>query len=385
MKSIKKKQSNNKKTKKVNKSNKLYKILKGGGNNGLKHKPLRTRIDHFDDEDIKSFNCRYKIDSKNTYFVLEKLCENNIQFWKNYNKYQHIATVHSSFVKVDKEGTVRYGISDGIESFKLALELYNLQNNYDIWIAYCKSTSFIDTNNDTLLFNLTIEDFARQGGYYSNFGGINEKYDNIIITVTMCIDKLSPITTHMGISKNYLYFGGYENFTSPKNISMYIHSFMAKVCNFIYPDSHPDSQKKIYMVTKPVKLMRNIIDKSLQTYANNKNININDIIIIGNNLARHRLKTNNTAHSRYLENIKNIPSFAQNLGYIRPLLEEGDLSISPLHNIGDKWSITYKGETIQFDKPQWFKHRDLSNAISTTIIDIEHLGNLYFADYWLNK
>ena len=45
------------------------------------------------------------------------------------------------------------------------------------------------------------------------------------------------------------------------------------------------------------------------------------------------------------------------------------------------WSITYKGQDIEFEKPLWFKHPHLNNQLSTTIIDIEHLGNLYFADY----
>jgi hypothetical protein len=381
MKSIKNKKSNNKKTKKVNKSKKLYNNIKGGGNNGLQHKPLRTKIYHYDDEDIESFSCRNRIDRINTGFFLEKLCENNIVFWQNYNKYQTIVT---KMGVRDNDGKTYYNISDGVISFKIALDLYKPENDYDIWIAYSKNNTNINTNTNLDKFIFNFEDdreFANLGGYNRDFKGINKNYDDIIITVTMCINRNSPITSHVGISKNYLYFGWYENFTSPKNISMYLHSFMAKVCNYIYPDN----QQKIYMVTKPVKLMRNIMDKSLQTYANNKKININDIIIIGNNLERHRLKTNNKAHKQYLENIQNIHSFETSLDYIRPPLEKGDLSISPLHNIGDTWSITYKGKTIQFDKPHWFKHRDLSNRISTTIIDIEHLGNLYFADYWLNK
>ena len=401
MKSIKNKKRNNKKTKKVNKSKKLYKNLKGGGNRNIPNTNEDNEIICLPGKFWGSKQINYtsyltdntkKEGINECNFFMEKLNDDNFQFWKNYNKYQDIATSRSG--AKDSLGN-KIEASAGVSSFKEVLNLYkNYETgekniiNYDIWIAYITSRKHIKTNE----FRQLTVDFSKIDT--KNGKGMYKPYDDIEMTVTMCVDNISPITTHMGISKNFLYFGWYYDFKIHKNLSSYLHSFIAKVSNSIYPEN-----KKLYMVTNPVVPMRNILDKSLTEYAKKDNIDLNKVIIIGNNRQRNKLKlgkqkhnsNNNSKDNQYnykkeeyetYLTIKDNPSHKQDNAYIRPLLEEEELYISPLHNIDDEnWSITYNGATIPFKKPKWFEHRDLLNWFSTTIIDIEHLGNVHFKDF----
>ena len=392
MKSIKNKKINNKKTKKVNKNNKLYKNLKGGAGNPVIDNPDRI-IERELDKDIDKFtgvaNLNFKKYDSNppvtglnkVYFFLEKLNDINFEFWNNYNKYQYFATERNG-TKLHNGSYVK-DVSDGISAFKKSLDLYRNNNtginniiDYDIWIAYaCKD--FIDTNaseNPSPIINNLSDlpaNILRNDYKYKSFDLFN-RFNLIEITVTMFIDKNSPITTHMGISKNFLYFGYYKNFRINSQLSLYLHSFIAKVSNYIYPEN----KKKIYMVTNPNIAMRSILYKGLSDYVVKKQIDINDIIIIGNNKNR-AFKNKKSLQNKSADkgiNLNNKSSY----GYIRPISDDKSI----LHNIDDKnWSITYKGQDIEFEKPLWFKHPHLNNHLSTTIIDIEHLGNLYFADY----
>ena len=364
------------------------------------------------------------------FFNASKLSNLNINFWKNYCNEQDIMTRRNGVPNKD------FGIIDGVGSFLHSLSMFNETNNYDIWIIHASSKIIDDKFTD--LIDIKIKD-ERKTNLYSYDEAKRIDCDSIEMCFTLFIDKNTPVTTHMGIFRNWKYFGNYlYGIKSHMNLSSYLHSFSAKLTQLLYP-------KKIYMITNPAHKMREIFKKSLIEYHDklkkeNPNIKLENVVVIGNNKQRNKIRYSikhkynsepenikkiidnlreiflekETLLGRQLYNhekeelidsfffskkiyekkiINNIKSLNNNekIKSYNDYIESSNGELlptnieynPPLHYIDDKqWSITYNNDPpIIFDKPDWFKHRDLLNHLPTIIVDINYLGNMHFQDY----
>ena len=124
-------------------------------------------------------------------------------------------------------------LGDGIYSFKSSLDLKKCMDKYDIWIAYAR------VNNTTI-----------DNDEYDN----HDKSDDIIIYCTVIINNESLVSTHMGISRAHKTFAQQNRHI---NLSIELHSFMAKISKMLYPQVE-------YIVTKPADAMRQILVKNLE-------------------------------------------------------------------------------------------------------------------------
>ena len=410
---------------KLTKNKKYNNSLKGGANTKPKSKKLFIFKEYRDenedkDKDEYEYNVlldlpfiKYTKDNKeirgyeDVAFIAVKLSISNIDYWETFCENQMY-----ELKQLYRDGQY----SDGLLGFEESLKHFKSDNPYDIWIIYSIES--------------TAQDF--------------KSYNNIEMCFSLFIDKISPITTHMGIFRNSKFFTQSKTkYKQHKNLSLYLHSFAAKISQLLFPES-----PKYYMVTSPVKLMRDILVIEMQKYLeelqkNNPSTKLEDIIVIGNNNQRNRIrnsikhKTKNESnitkaklkelegleypesHSRLKEFVNEEFKNDDELNY--SLLDEKkkkrfydlnqlknnnkihslddyekvfgkqyfiprDIDYNPpLHFIDDThWSITYNGETINFNKPKWFKHKFLLNISKTTIIDINHLANMYFKDYIFN-
>jgi hypothetical protein len=302
------------------------------------------------------------------WFNLVKLTNNNIWYWTLYAKYQLLQERNCE------------GIGAGASALLESLRLFHHsdRNNFDVWIAYAYYSTSLElqlqlqsipeitkAENETFYSMIEQKDIKIQNGF-----------NNIYMVLSLFINKESPITSHMGIFKSCKYYFD----KSLYNLSVYLHSFTAKVSQLIYPN-------KIYMVTRPTRLMRSILLKSLFVFY--PKINPFTFLIVCSGDEEDRLK--------YIEEAKNIETF----NIINPdgidNIEKSFVYLYPKDNIMDttllngkeriKWTIIYDKDDCEqeFDIPYWFKHHQYLNSdsyhLSTIIIDINHLGNLYFIDY----
>jgi hypothetical protein len=447
--------NNKKKNKKYN--NKYNNTLKGGSSVEIPSKPKQSRnkviLSYNDDDTHYSVNIRLPYieeqktgpqkGSDNVFFNASKLSDNNIGFWSNYSNEQELM---SRRIGIPNKN---FGITDGNGSFSHSLSMFNEKNDFDIWIIYA-SSKLINDKDSEIIRGMFIEKNGKSNLYqYESDKRID--CDSIEMCFSLFIDKISPITTHMGIFRNWKYFSnGLFNIKSHKNLSSYLHSFSAKISQLLY-------KNKKYMITNPVNKMREIFKKSLIEYhksLTNNNIKLENIVVIGDNKLRNEIRktikhkynsepdnikkiidkleeifieieTNSgeklssfkkkeiidyyfsssefeesdesksldekekkkiSKSIKNLNNNKNIKSYNDYKG--NPFMELLPTDIDynpPLHYIDDNtWSISYKDEpTIEFKKPDWFRHRDLLNHLPTIIVDVNHLANMHFKDYIL--
>ena len=167
---------------------------------------------------------------------------------------------------------------DGLIGFEESLNTWsyhhrnnenNEYNEYDIWIIYV-TDQLIEINNEQ--------------------ADDETVYDHIEMYFTLFIDQVSPITTHMGISRNSKLLYKFTKHKVHKKLSLYLHSFAAKISQIIYPES-----PKYYMITSPVESMRVILENEMKIYleklkTKNPNTKLEDIIVIGNNSKRNRVR-----------------------------------------------------------------------------------------------
>jgi hypothetical protein len=233
-------------------------------------------------ETISKQTTTFKQDVVN--FVLEKLTSKNINYWVQYHEDQELNTRRMGAYTEKSSNPKFIPIIDGISSFGICLEMFLLtidvskeilneknytevkfndkSSNYDIWIAYATRTNV-------------------------NSMDVEVKHEDIEMTFCVFINEKLPVTSHMGIFRNYLFFRKDKN--PHDNLSLYLHSFAALTSNILYKNKH-------YMITKPADKMRELM------YGRMKSKNKLDYIWISDNNERKRL---NVKHYDFNNNLLN--------------------------------------------------------------------------------
>lgn len=201
------------------------------------------------------YTCEYTLpDKEKIHFVMERTDTNvpnsRIRFWREYVKAEN--ENFSWYANMCFRGEVPRGkgfliqnpmtapLNSGMYSFESSVNNHSLDNQ--LWIAYT-STKDIEK----------AEDITR---------------DEIEMAVTVLTDKDSPMVTHMGIGRSYHYLlgaaealrKGKDGFKLHSNLSMFLHSFAARVIRMTDPE-------KLYMITSPIPAMRHIMLKALPQHA----------------------------------------------------------------------------------------------------------------------
>lgn len=295
------------------------------------------------------------ISINNVYFVFERLTERNINFWERYVYNQKNETRRMG-VYTESKKTIT--IIDGTSSFDRSLRLFkdgcDKRGQYSIWIAYVTRTDprppnfTIINNSDQINWsNEEIEDYKEKYKNYikeTNIYSLRSfREDDIEMSFSVFANETSPITTHMGIFRNYKYFR--SEMKPHINLSMELHGFAAIASKIIYPQIE-------YMVTKPVDSMVKIMREKLENTGQ---------IWIGT--PRNKKKS-----LMYIQNF--YPSNKS----------------SPLNNEDNTtWQITNTIDNqIRFLRPGWFTreygHDDLLNSILTSVISINALSEIWQRD-----
>ena len=302
---------NNKKKNKteIKKKTKNNNILKGGASEVIPRKYKSTIFCYNDDDDNIDCGVSKKLpyvqitkalikveDTDCVYFNASKLSKYNIGFWMNYSNEQELMTRRMCVPNKS------FGLIDGNSSFLLSLNMFKEKNTYDIWVIFASSKP-IDDKDSVIIQNIYIENSTRSN-LYDHDKIKRSDCDSIEMCFILFIDKDSPITTHMGIFRNWKYFGTNNGNKCHKNLSSYLHSFSAKISQLLY-------KNKKYMITNPVTKMREIFKEALLKYYKNlpleNNIKFKNIVVIGNNKQRKRVR--NSIKHKYNsepENIKKI-------------------------------------------------------------------------------
>ena len=208
------------------------------------------------------------------YFVFERLTDKNIKFWRDYNENQDENTRRMG---VMSENGTRVFIVDGIASFRRSLDLYDesKRESYSIWIAYAtrKDPRVMKRTSNTEYDYDANSDFAL-------------KNDDIEMTFSVFASNTSPITTHIGILRNFKYF---ESAQKPHlGLAMELHGFAGFAAKLAFPQI-------TYMVTKPVQIMQKLMRATLE---------------VGENLWIGSLRE----HEEYQKNV-------DGLNYLKPFIE----------------------------------------------------------------
>lgn len=224
------------------------------------------------------------------YFILEKVDNSNYSRWVDYIKEQDRETRRVSVSTVrwnkdTKEAEYHKGvnINDGIASFKESLR-FSLHTN--VWIAYATRKNPLLTKPAIPIYpEIPTNDQGKemQKSEDAHTADDQKKYDEYLIkceewseqnnkikeyhesriedgkdiemVVPVLADSAAPITSHIGIARNYKYF--HYKMRPHINLSMELHAFAATA-------SRMNDPSKLYMVTKPAHAMRNIMLKSLK-------------------------------------------------------------------------------------------------------------------------
>ncbi len=318
----------------------IFFISYSNGNTTASIEPLDNNIIRVDENiyvgkkkiPFKNKDGSVDVNGDEVYFVFEKLTKKNISFWIEYNDRQEIETRRNGVISDvgigNRKTTKRVQLNDGVASFRLSLEQEGKLKS-DIWIAY------ITRKNPA-------------SGLPINFADIE-----MIISVFLNAD--SPITTHMGISRNYEYFLYDKN--PHLELAMELHAFCAKVSNQIYGS-------KLYMVTKPVVDMEKIIIKVFEKQGLDKFIWAGDIKQ-RNNRQKEREKIGHDEVGLKTFNRINAecsPYFPENLSDMPPFDNSDHLSWRVLLNDGG-WE--------RFRRPDWFP---AVNAEGENIADLTEMN-----------
>jgi hypothetical protein len=188
-------------------------------------------------EDNKLFSEKYNINENilNTDEFKNAVANKNKNYIRGINNRLTDNEIDELFANYISLGKKQFKIKDGIGSFNDSLKWYN-NSFYDTWI--CSA----NTKKPDLL--------NRSANFYP--------YIEMVVSVLMNKpgDNI-PISSHIGIFKNYLYFKEENN--PHNNLSVYLHSFAAKASLIIYP-------YLCFMVTKPITEMLEILKKHVPLY-----------------------------------------------------------------------------------------------------------------------
>jgi hypothetical protein len=265
----------------------------------------------------------YKKEDK-VYFIFEQLTEENYEFWDNYANIQDLA--ERNFHEFSTSG-FGIGIGDGIKAFIRSIKLLpnTFEESYEIWISYATRKNPLER---------------------SSFS-----HEDIEMSFAVFASKNIPITTHIGIFRNYKYFQ--INKKPHIDLSLELHAFSAFISKIIY-------QNVKYTVTKPTMIMRKILLKAL---------NQEDEIWVGSSTERNHLKKQN--HHRTENILKNLFKNYKNI-FEPPIINSENRKV--------KWLIEINNNMISFKEPHWFRvHANLGkcNHIPTVIVSISALENIW--------
>ena len=197
-------------------------------------------------ENINQINPRLFSSKKedNLYFIMERIEEDNADFWYRYCEWEKIKDsnppINPNFP------LVRYrDVRDAIVVFQESLH-FMLHSGVELWVTYASNKPI------------------KKGRMFP------------VRCIEMCFVVLSsnsaPFVTHAGIFRSYASINRIRPYH--KGISMPLHSFAAKVILAQYP-------QKIYMITVPLPIMRDIFIKSLPAGA----------VYVGHNLSSKSLES----------------------------------------------------------------------------------------------
>ena len=200
----------------------------------------------------------------NTYFIFERLTNENYDFWRSY----HDTNNFKSPIMKHENGT-RVSIVDGLCAFRKTLDLFSASPNdgYSIWVAYVsrkdprimrkilpvKYRPDIPWENSKWPEDKQEEYQAyidKESAYFRAKYEFEIKENDIEMVVTVFADAISPITSHMGIFRNYNYF--YLNMKPHLGLAMELHGFAASASKQAYPHIQ-------YMVTNPADKMQELM------------------------------------------------------------------------------------------------------------------------------
>jgi len=370
------------------------------------------------------------------YFIFEKINDNNLNFWTRYNDDQDTNTRRMG---VYTESGKNFTLSDGISSFKYSLELYKKLKS-DVWISYVSRDKDIYKNRYmnkiemcvTVLMNKDDIITTHIGIYrnYKYFNNENKPHKNLAIE----LHKFS------GMMSNHIYGNKKYMITNPANSmrDILIKYFTIgaygednKLDNKIWLGDNSQRREMIKMIENynyDKKLLENKENditkyKSLKDYnirsINKKINNFNELLIILNDLnyktfcekiqddriLRNLLYDLDIEYVKYCENNSSLDNMKNE---IINILNEKYKYIYNDYIISEKNYIDYKMKDtvgaygnyypedlniqVPFDninknemkiddkiynKPDWFQHKHILNHLSTIIIDIKTLEELW--------
>ena len=385
------KKTNKKTDKKTNKKTdkKTNKILKGGMKDGDGEDIIFSNtfselwhsqkfIDFKTETETKTETNRKNNKLNYTYFNMEKLTEENYGFWLDYVKMQICFTNRGDYGAINNtQGSIKaVNIYDGAKAFFDVLSMfYNDRKKYEdkIFIAFSSSQPYEKFYN--------IEGTLSQKKYsqYISLPNIQKcgqlllKHAPIEMCFTVFFDQEYPLTSHVGIFKNLLYF--LKQNDRRMNLSEYLHSFAAKVIKKICEEK--GGQVPQYMFTNPTRIMGMLLYKTFKKRFRDK---LNNKIWIGNYIQRNDIKKQITENNSY-----DPLDYYTDFGYsiIPKELDESQIPVFdrfPLYNqFGDEWVLRgIDDKLIKFKEPYWITEcRYLTDSLLTFLINIEELSKIF--------
>jgi hypothetical protein len=285
---------------------------------------------------------------RKTYFYFERLTSENYSFWELYNQSQN-----KQIKKIESRVA---SFMDGLIALKETLEKFKKDPkiNY-IWIAY---SSFLPRDELLICMKKQLEDRSIHRCYDPAL-----KYQCLFELIEMAVsvfyDSNIPISSNIGIHRNFLYLPeisklkGENLITQTKNLAVSLHAFIAKsilfLCNMCKKIKHP-----LYMVTRPTRLMAKILIKKFEKDSNG--IWLCDL--------KDRQKEYLTVEEKCI-----------------PETYTDDF---PLNTLTNEWKLLHNSTEIKFNIPPWFSnttygHKYLTegNDLPLMLVDYEKLSTLF--------
>jgi hypothetical protein len=231
-------------------------------------------------------------DFENLYFVMEKINQNNLEFWKKYMYTYEIYALaledyiddHLSLRDSNEKIAFYYSLSAGLYGMKLQFEAMGAKNT-EFWVAYAtkdyqqankvkkmqdiEMAMTVTTSGDAfpLVVHMGIGRFPFHVLYSRFIKQMSEQTggnrDEIIKSILSYVEGAREYFLSEGMEifhNNQIDQSFFQDFRQQlimhPNLSMYLHSFAAKITKTIY-------RGKNWMTTAPVKIMAEIMKKAV--------------------------------------------------------------------------------------------------------------------------
>lgn len=199
--------------------------------------------------------------AEDLYFVMERVQPGHtMNFWHTFSDKNNEAVSNLSDLSDQKN----QGIAHAAKLFSNILQKKDLSKD-ELWIAY-----------------VSVEPVHKAG---------EVAYNNIEMVMTVSTAEDLPFTTHMAIHCALLF-----DKQSHNRISLALHAFAARAMK----DLHPE---KVYMITRPMKKMRELL---IDAFKHNKGA-----LSIGDNIWRNSLSLNNVKDAQLLAMREQYPNYIE--------------------------------------------------------------------------